>query len=150
MNTLKEEFGCKVGYSDHSLGIEIPIAAVAKGATIIEKHFTLDKSLPGPDHKASLNPKELRDMIKAIRNVELALGHSEKKPTSSEVENRRVARKSIHFASNLNQGETLNIEHLSIKRPGDGIAPKDINNLIGKTLTSAVFEDQKVEWNHVQ
>jgi N-acetylneuraminate synthase len=150
MNTLKSELGVEIGYSDHTLGIEIPIAAVAMGAQIIEKHFTLDKTMSGPDHKASLNPKELQEMIKAIRNIEIALGSDEKKPSPSEVDNRKIARKSLHFSQDLNKGHVLVEEDLSIKRPGEGIEPKYCEQLIGKTLKCDVASDQIVEWEHLQ
>lgn len=134
MLTLKNEFGLKVGYSDHTSGIEISIAAAALGAEFIEKHFTLDKSLPGPDHKASLNPIELIAWVKAIRNVEIAMGSSEKKPSPSEIKNKGVVRKSIFLRNNLPENHILRVEDLEMKRPGNGISPMEIDLVIGKKL----------------
>jgi len=112
-----------VGYSDHTLGIEIPIAAVAMGATIIEKHFTLDKNMTGPDHKASLEPDELTVLVKAIRNIEKALGSGIKKPSPSELKNMVIARKSIVAAIDIKEGEAFTEENITVKRPGNGISP---------------------------
>lgn len=118
MLTIKEAFGIKVGYSDHTRGIEVPIAAVALGAEVIEKHFTLDRNLPGPDHKASLEPDELKAMVRAIRNIEQAMGDGEKKVTVSEGKNIAIARKSIVAAHPIKKGEILSEENLTVKRPG--------------------------------
>lgn len=115
--------GIKVGYSDHTLGIEVPVAAVALGAAIIEKHFTLDKNMPGPDHLASLNPAELNDMVKAIRNIEKALGHGRKEPTLSELENRKIVRKSLVAKTAIKTGDILNEHNMAIRRPGNGLPP---------------------------
>ncbi|MBL0049552.1 MAG: N-acetylneuraminate synthase [Bacteroidetes bacterium] len=134
MLTLKNEFGLKVGYSDHTSGIEISIAASALGAEFIEKHFTLDKSMPGPDHKASLDPSELIAWVKAIRNVESAMGSSEKKPSTSEIKNRAVVRKSIFLHSNLPKNHILRANDLEMKRPGNGISPMELDLVIGKKL----------------
>ncbi|EPW3172001.1 N-acetylneuraminate synthase [Providencia stuartii] len=123
MDTLGLAFTLPMGYSDHSEGITIPIAAVARGAVLIEKHFTLDKNMEGPDHKASLEPQELTAMVKAIRQVELALGSSIKTPTESEIKNKTVARKSIVAAKEIKAGEIFTTENLVIKRPGNGISP---------------------------
>ncbi len=123
MNTIGEELGVSIGYSDHTLGIEIPIAAVALGANVIEKHFTIDRSLPGPDHKASLEPNELSEMIKSIRNIEVAIGDGIKKPSLSEQKNIEVARKSIVAAKDINIGDIFNEDNLTVKRPGNGISP---------------------------
>ncbi len=131
MRTLKDEFGYPVGYSDHTEGIEVSIAAVAMGATIIEKHFTLDKTLPGPDHKASLEPNELKNLVKAIRNVEIALGSSEKKPTSIELENRKVARKSIVASCEIKKGEIFTVNNITTKRPGNGVSPMLWEKVLG-------------------
>ena len=131
MDTLREEFELPVGYSDHSLGFEISIAAVARGAQIIEKHFTLDKSLPGPDHKASLEPYELKTMIDCIRNIEDSLGTKEKKPMLSELSNKKVARKSLYARVDIKQGETIEEHMISIKRPEEGISPMNLWDLIG-------------------
>ena len=136
MLSIKNNFDVEIGYSDHTLGIEVPIAAVALGAKIIEKHFTLDRSLPGPDHVASLEPDELILMVKAIRNIELALsGDSIKKPSDSETKNIAIARKSIHLNKDLPNGYVLTPEDLIALRPGDGISPMQWNNIVGKKLS---------------
>ena len=135
MNTIGNTFDCKYGYSDHTLGIEVDIAAVAMGATVIEKHFTLDKTMVGPDHKASLEPDELVSMVKAIRNIELALGGSIKKPSKSETPNMKIARKSIVANCEIKIGDILTENNLAIKRPGNGISPMnwdDIMNTIAQ------------------
>ncbi|MBP4137780.1 N-acetylneuraminate synthase [Flavobacterium geliluteum] len=135
MQSIKKTFGVKVGYSDHTLGIEVPIAAVALGATIIEKHFTLDRTLPGPDHVASLEPTELKEMVMAIRNIELAMcGDGEKKPSESETKNIAIARKSIHINKNLSKGDIITDDDIISLRPGDGISPMEWENIIGKKL----------------
>jgi len=132
MRTIAQTFGVRVGYSDHTLGIEVPIAAVAMGASVIEKHFTLDKNMEGPDHKASLEPAELKEMVKAIRNIEKALGDGIKKPTPSELKNKPIARKSIVAARNIQAGEVFTEENLAVKRPGVGISPMRWDEVIGK------------------
>ncbi|QUX94503.1 N-acetylneuraminate synthase [Marinomonas sp. CT5] len=123
MDTLRQAFDLPAGYSDHSKGITIPIAAVARGATLIEKHFTLDKNMEGPDHKASLEPNELTEMVSAIRQVEIALGSSVKKPTVSEIKNKVIARKSLVATKDIAIGECFSEENIAIKRPGDGMSP---------------------------
>jgi len=138
MNAMAKTFDVKVGYSDHTLGIEVPIAAVAMGAICIEKHFTLDRDLPGPDHRASLEPNELTEMIKGIRNIEKALGSEIKKPSPSERKNIFVARKSIHLKMDLPAGHILTEEDIEMKRPGDGISPMLIDQIIGKRLKKGV------------
>jgi sialic acid synthase SpsE len=151
MLTLKEKFGVAVGYSDHTEGIEVPLAAVALGATVIEKHFTLDKKMKGPDHKASLNPDELKAMIKAIRNIEQALGDGIKKPSAREIQNRKVARKSIHIACDLPAGTILSEEHLIMKRPeAGGISPMEMYNVIGKRLLKNIKADEQLKWSDVE
>lgn len=132
MLTIKNVFNVDVGYSDHTQGIEVPIAAVALGAKIIEKHFTLSKKLIGPDHKASLEPLDLKEMIKSIRNIEIALGNGVKKPSNSELKNISIARKSIHMKSSIMKGEIIKEKHLIMLRPGDGIPPMKIYDIIGK------------------
>lgn len=144
MNTLKESFDVEVGYSDHTLGIEVPIAAVAMGASIIEKHFTLDRNMQGPDHKASLEPQELKTMVDSIRNIEMALGECEKKPTSSELENRNVARKSIVARKEIKKGDIFTEENITTKRPGTGISPMRWNEILGKKATKNYFEDELI------
>ncbi len=132
MKTIKDEFQVEVGYSDHTLGIEVPIAAVALGASVIEKHITLDKSLPGPDHKASIEPMELIQMVQAIRNIEKAIGCSIKEPSSSEFKNINLARKSIVASRDIKQGETFSKDNLTTKRPGTGISPMKWDDVMGK------------------
>jgi len=135
MNSIRKQFCIKVGYSDHTMGIEVPIAAVALGARVIEKHFTLDKQMEGPDHKASLDPDELKEMVKAIRNIELALsGDGIKKPSESESKNITVARKSIYLNKDLFRGHLITEEDLIALRPGDGISPMEWNNVINRKL----------------
>jgi|TARA_B110000211_G_scaffold191252_1_gene218052 N,N'-diacetyllegionaminate synthase len=130
MLTMQKEFGVSVGYSDHTLGIEVDIAAVAMGANVIEKHFTLDKSMEGPDHQASLGPQELKAMVSAIRNIEKALGSSQKKPSPSESENINIVRKSIVASKNIEKGEVLTVNNITVKRPGTGISPMKWNEII--------------------
>lgn len=132
MQTMKNHFGVAVGYSDHTTGIEIAIAAVAMGAEVIEKHFTLSRALPGPDHKASLEPGELMQMVSSIRNVEIALGSGIKKPAAGELLNRSAARKSIVAARDIIKGEQFTADNLTVKRPGTGISPMQWNNVIGR------------------
>lgn len=145
MLTLKQCFGLRVGYSDHTQGIEIPIAAVALGAEIIEKHFTLDKTLPGPDHMASIEPQELKKMVKAIRNIEMALGTGIKQVSSSERKNITIARKSIIAARNIKKGEVLTEDNITVKRPGNGISPMKWDEVIGKIAKRDFVEDELIE-----
>jgi N,N'-diacetyllegionaminate synthase len=135
MLTIQKEFGIAVGYSDHTLGIEVDIAAVAMGASCIEKHFTLDKTMDGPDHKASLEPEELKAMVGAIRNIEKALGSSEKKSSPSESVNIKVVRKSIFANQNIKKGDLLTDKNIAVKRPGGGISPMQWDEVIG-TISS--------------
>jgi len=144
--TLKEAFKLPVGYSDHTLGIEIAIAAVSLGAKVIEKHFTLDRGLPGPDHKASLEPDELRAMVKAIRNVEKALGNGIKKPTQNEHEVMKVARRSLVAARDIRAGEIIKKSDILIKRPGTGIPPKFKEIFIGMRPTRDIKKDNPFSW----
>jgi N-acetylneuraminate synthase len=132
MDTLKQAFDLPAGYSDHSEGITIPVAAVARGAVVIEKHLTLDKNMEGPDHKASLEPDELAAMVNAIRQVEQALGHTIKSPTISEIKNKSVARKSLVAAKPINAGEKFTPENIAIKRPGTGMSPYNYWNMLDK------------------
>lgn len=142
MLEIGERFGVEIGYSDHTQGIEVPIAAVALGATVIEKHFTLDKNMEGPDHKASLEPHELSAMVRAIRNIERALGNGHKIVTDSERKNVNVARKSIVAACPIKAGELLTEENLTVKRPGCGISPMRWNEIVG-TLAVKDFEEEE-------
>lgn len=134
MNAIREKFNVNVGYSDHTLGIEVPVAAVALGASVIEKHFTLDKTLPGPDHAASLEPGELKAMVNSIRNIEKAFGTSLKQPSPSELKNINIARKSIHLKTGKHKGDILQEVDLEMLRPGDGISPMEFRTLTGKIL----------------
>ena len=145
MLTLKDRFGVKVGYSDHTRGIEVPIAAVALGAEIIEKHFTLDRKMEGPDHKASLEPDELKQMVESIRNIEMALGDGEKKVSSSEAGNRMIARKSIVAGRKIEKGEILSEENMAVKRPGGGISPMEWYHVIGTKAIRDYEEDEPIE-----
>lgn len=140
MSTLRNTFHLATGYSDHSAGITIPIAATALGAQLIEKHFTLDKLMPGPDHKASLDPDELKDMVQAIRDVEMALGNGIKGPQPSEIKNKSVARKSLVAAQPIKIGETYTEKNLTIKRPGNGMSPNFYWSLLGKTANRDYLE----------
>jgi N,N'-diacetyllegionaminate synthase len=144
MQTIGNTFDIAYGYSDHTLGIEIDIAAVAMGASCIEKHFTLDKTMEGPDHKASLEPDEVKAMVKAIRNIEVALGSSVKKPSKSEKPNMEVARKSIVASKSIKKGEILNEDNLSIKRPGNGISPMKWDEVVGTVASRDYEEDEKI------
>lgn len=145
MNSLKTEFDLEVGYSDHTKGIEIPIAAVALGASVIEKHFTLDCSMEGPDHKASLEPGELKAMVNAIRNVEQAIsGDGRKHVSNSERKNIPIARKSIVASRNIKKGEVLSELNLTVKRPGDGISPMMWEHVIGTCAIKDFVEDEKI------
>lgn len=145
MLTLKEAFKLPVGYSDHTQGIEIPVSAVALGATIIEKHFTLDRNMIGPDHKASLEPGELTAMVQAIRNIEMAMGDGVKKPSPSELKNIPIARKSIVAAKAIATGEIFTEENITVKRPGTGISPMRWNELIGQTAIHGYSEDDLID-----
>nr|WP_303183125.1 N-acetylneuraminate synthase [Lachnoclostridium phocaeense] len=145
MNSIRDALHKEVGYSDHTQGIEIPIAAVAMGATVIEKHFTLDKNMEGPDHKASLNPSELQQMVVAIRNIEQAIGNGLKEPSSSEMANKGVARKSIVANKSIKQGEVFSEKNLTTKRPGTGISPMKWYDVIGKIASRDFSEDEIIE-----
>jgi N,N'-diacetyllegionaminate synthase len=145
MQSIRNEFEVAVGYSDHTLGIEIPIAAVALGATVIEKHFTTDRSQPGPDHKASLEPSELKSMIDGIRAVELALGDGNKRLMPSEISNLAIARKSIVASQQIYPGEIFTEQNLTAKRPGIGISPMEWNKLIGTVARRLYLTDELID-----
>jgi N-acetylneuraminate synthase len=145
MDTMRAAFGLPVGYSDHTLGIEVSIAAVARGATVIEKHFTLDRTLPGPDHVASLEPHELSQLVGAIRNVEQALGSTLKRPAPDELSNRLVARRSVVAAKAISAGEFLTSDKLAYKRPGEGISPMEIWFLGDRTARHSYERDEPIE-----
>ncbi len=148
MQTIQRELGVKIGYSDHTLGIEVPIAAVALGAVVIEKHFTLDRNLPGPDHQASLEPVELVKMVTAIRNIQLCIsGNGLKEPSASEIKNKLIARRSIHIKKEILAGQILTSDFLEMKRPGDGISPMLINTVIGKKVKVDLQEEHKLNIN---
>ncbi|MGL4393464.1 MAG: N-acetylneuraminate synthase [Fusobacteriaceae bacterium] len=145
MDEMRKELGVEIGYSDHTLGIEVPIAAVALGATIIEKHFTLDKNMVGPDHKASLEPEELKQMVKAIRNIEEALGDGKKKVSESERKNIEIVRKSIVAKKNIKSEDVFSENNLTVKRPGTGISPIKWDEVIGKKAKKDFKEDELIE-----
>ena len=145
MQTLGRHFGVRVGYSDHTKGIEVPIAAVAMGAEIIEKHFTLDRTLPGPDHVASLEPQELKAMVNAIRNIEKAIGSGIKQVSPSEQKNIAIARKSIIAACDIHKGEVFTEENLTVKRPGSGISPMRWDEVVGQIAKRDYVEDELIE-----
>lgn len=145
MKSIQKQFKFDVGYSDHTLGIEVPIAAVALGAKIIEKHFTLDRSMNGPDHQASLTPYELKEMVKSIRNIEKALGNGKKAPSKSEVKNINIVRKSVVARQNILKGEVFTAENLAIKRPGNGISPMNWFEILGQKANKDFEEDELIE-----
>lgn len=145
MVSMGRSFGVAYGYSDHTAGIEVPVAAVALGATVIEKHFTLDRNLPGPDHRASLEPAELTAMISAIRNVERALGDGIKRPSRSESKNTAVARKSIVAAVAIRKGEPFTSRNITVKRPGTGLSPMEWDKVIGRRAVRAFAPDDIIE-----
>lgn len=144
MNTIGRELGVDIGYSDHTLGIEIPIAAVALGATVIEKHFTLDRNLDGPDHAASLEPDELKNMVSAIRNIELALGNGVKEPSESEQKNISIARKSIVASSEIKIGEVFSEDNITVKRPGTGVSPMKWHEVLGQKASKNYKIDENI------
>ena len=145
MQTLRDTFELDVGYSDHTLGIEIPIAAIALGATIIEKHFTLNCNMEGPDHKASIEPQDLKRMVQSIRNIEKALGNGVKEPSPSETKNIEIARKSIVARKSIHKGEVFTEDNLAVKRPGNGITPMLWFDVLGKVATRNFEEDELIE-----
>jgi len=145
MLTIRDELGVKIGYSDHTLGIEVPIVAVAMGATVIEKHFTLDRNLPGPDHAASLEPHELKEMVSAIRNIEKAMGNGMKKPSPSEIKNIPIARKSIVAKKSIKKGEKFSENNLTVKRPGTGISPMQWDNIMNQKSKKYFNMDDLIE-----
>jgi N,N'-diacetyllegionaminate synthase len=145
MLTIRDTFGVRVGYSDHTLGIEVATAAVALGASVIEKHFTLDRNLPGPDHAASLEPRELKAMVMAIRNIERALGDGVKRPGPGELRNLAAARKSLVAARAIRAGERFDASNLAVKRPGTGISPMQWDAVIGRTAPRGFLADELIE-----
>lgn len=145
MLSIRDTYGVEVGYSDHTAGIDVPIAAVALGATVIEKHFTLDRNLPGPDHQASLEPSELKAMVAAIRNIELAMGDGVKSPSASEAKNIPIARKSLVAARTIRSGETFTLDSLAVKRPGTGISPMRLYEMLGRVARRDFQADELIE-----
>ncbi|MBT6051303.1 MAG: N-acetylneuraminate synthase [Candidatus Scalindua sp.] len=145
MLSIRNSLGVEVGYSDHTLGIEVPVAAVALGATVIEKHFTLDRTLPGPDHRASLEPIELKAMVQSIRNVEKAMGDGIKRASPSELKNKPIARKSIVAAMDINKGVRITEENITVKRPGTGISPMLWGEVLGKVAIRDFKSDELIE-----
>lgn len=151
MLNIRDTFGVLTGYSDHTAGIEVSIAAVALGAVLIEKHITLDRNMPGPDHQASLEPDEFTDMVRYIRNIETALsGSGKKEPSESEKKNIAIARKSIHLKNSLKKGHVIQLSDLQMKRPGDGISPMLLDEVIGKRLLIDLPEDSKLNPGDIQ
>ena len=147
IKTLQAEFDVPIGFSDHSPGIELPIAAVALGACVVEKHFTLDKNLEGPDHKASLNPVEFKAMVDAIRNVEVAMGDGIRTFSENELEIKKVARKSIVLNEDVSKGTSIKRDMLSIKRPGTGIPPKFIEEVVGRKAVNDLKANSVLKWD---
>jgi N-acetylneuraminate synthase len=147
ISAMKTEFGIPVGYSDHTMGMESALGAVALGATVIEKHFTLDRNMEGPDHKASLDPTELKIMAHSIRNLEKALGDGIKRPAENELPIRDIVRKSLVAASPIKSGEKLTENMLEFKRPGSGISPTDLNKALGKILKRDIMQDELLKWD---
>lgn len=151
MCSIQNHFNVEVGYSDHTLGIEVAVAAVALGAKVIEKHFTISRAMEGPDHSASLEPDELKEMVKSIRNIEKALsGNGIKAPSPSELKNKTAARKSIHINTALNTNDRVERHHLDIKRPGDGINPMQIDEVVGKKIKTDLQADSKLKWEDLE
>jgi N,N'-diacetyllegionaminate synthase len=150
LKTLSKELKCLIGYSDHTMGLTVPIMAVTLGACVLEKHFTINRTLPGPDHKASLEPDELTKMIKYIREVEIAMGSYEKIPTKSEIKIKDIIRKSIVSATTITKGTIIKKEHLTIKRPGTGIQPFEMEKLIGKQTKKTIKNNTIITWDDIQ
>jgi N,N'-diacetyllegionaminate synthase len=145
LESIKRAFGVSVGYSDHTLGIEIPIAAVAMGAQVIEKHLTLDRNLPGPDHRASVEPDEFRNMVRSVRNIEMAMGDGVKRVTQSERENREISRKSLVAIAPIRKGDKFSPKNIGTKRPGKGISPMRWHEMVSRVATRDYFEDELIE-----
>ena len=145
MLSIRDAFGVQVGYSDHTAGIEVSLAAVALGATVIEKHFTLDRQLPGPDHQASLEPDELKDLVTGIRNIELALGDGVKRPSASETKNIPIVRKSLVAVRSIRAGEPFTRENLGVKRPGTGVSPMRLDEVLGRFAKRDFQPDELIE-----
>ena len=146
INTIALSFNVAVGYSDHTEGIAVPIAAVALGATMIEKHLTLDRTMPGPDHQASLEPDQFASMVRGIRSIEQAMGDGVKRPTISELPNRLIARKSLVALKEINNGDVFTSDNVGAKRPGSGISPMHWDILLGRKATRDYLPDELIEW----
>ena len=144
MHTIAHEFCVNYGYSDHSLGIEVPIAAVALGATVIEKHFTLDKEMNGPDHRSSLSPNQLKHMVRSVRNIEQALGDGIKKPSPSETKNINIARRSLVASVDILKGQQFTVDNVTAKRPGSGISPMLFDSIIGRFSRYDIKKDELI------
>jgi len=149
MQTMMREFDVLVGYSDHTLGVTVPVMAAALGACVIEKHFTLNRNLPGPDHKASLEPAELKQMVAAIRTAETAMGSAKKQPAKIEKNNKLVGRKSIVAAGSISKGTVIGKKMLTVKRPGTGIPPKFLNKIIGRKAKKNIIKDYLIKWSDI-
>ena len=145
MLAIKKKYGVKIGYSDHTKGIEASLAAVAMGATVIEKHITLNKNLKGPDHKASINPEELKKLIDGVRKITMAIGNGVKKISPSEKKNIKIARTSIVAAKKIKKGEKFTINNLTVKRPGNGISPMNLFKVVGKFAKRSFLEDELIK-----
>jgi N,N'-diacetyllegionaminate synthase len=150
MATLRARFGCPVGLSDHSLGLPIALAAVALGASVLEKHLTLDRTLPGPDHRASLEPAEFAALVRGVRAVESALGDGDKRPMPSELDTRAVARRSLVAARALSAGHLLGAGDVTVKRPGTGLAPDQLDRVLGRRLARPVSADALLDWSMLE
>ncbi|MES2616812.1 MAG: N-acetylneuraminate synthase [Bacteroidota bacterium] len=150
MLSIHNECGVAIGYSDHTLGLEASLAAVAMGAIVIEKHFTTDKQLPGPDHAASLDPQELKQMVQSIRIIEQMMGSAIKQPTASELPNKKIARKSIHAAKDLPIGSNITMGDLMFLRPGEGISPMQYKTLLGKTTKQSISKGHLIKWEDIE
>lgn len=147
MVTMREAIGLPVGYSDHTLGLEISLAAVALGAEVVEKHFTLDCGLPGPDHHASLDPRSLAELVRSIRSIESAIGDGKKEPRASELPVRALVRRSAFFVSDMSRGDVIGIDDLRFLRPGDGIGPEHVESLVGRRVRDDVVAGRKLSWD---
>jgi sialic acid synthase SpsE len=144
MISMQNELGCLVGYSDHTIGLTAPIMAVTLGAVVIEKHITIDRNLPGPDHKASIEPGELKSMVQSIRGVEKMMGNSEKRPTKNEKKIIPLVRKSIVAKKDLQRGAAITLKNVAIKRPGNGLSPKNLDKILGKRLKNDIKKDSQI------
>jgi sialic acid synthase SpsE len=150
LDTMAEALDCLVGYSDHTIGIHVPLLAILKGAVVVEKHFTLDRNLPGPDHRASLEPAELEQMVGLIRQVPILLGSPEKKPTPSEMAIAKIVRKSLVAAQNIQKGQTIRAEMVAAKRPAAGVSPLEIDKVLDRTATRDILKDELLSFDSIE